>query len=850
MEPFLSLVILFVLAIPATLILGFITLGRMSRLEKQLDSLRDLLIGLHEKSNRIQTQSHRGEEPTQREATASTDSNASALARALAKSRMSHPVISPDLSTEVSSDVLPPPLPQLERDAEALGASIAASHPPLQTISPRPTDAPSSEPSRFETAAHEILARIWSWIIVGDEHRGKGVTMEYAIATTWLVRIGVLVILLGIGFFLRYATVQGWYGPGQRILSSTLVALGLTAWGYRLLSGRYSMLGQGLAGAGFAALYLTLFTAHQPDYGLIGPPVAFLLMVIVTAAAGGLAVLKDSLLLAVLATAGGFLVPLLIPDSSQSLTPLLTYLLLLNLGMFAIALKRDWRVLHYLAFIATALHVSPLVISRFHEGGFAGFFPFLFGFFVLFSSVIFVYQVLHRRETTMLELMFLFLNATVFGGLMLSCVHQAFSRPSMAWLTMGLAVFYALHVVVMNMRNYEDRGLLHSFLALASFFAALSLPIAFTDRWITVAWSLQAFLMLWVAARMRSSFLRGLAWILYLLVLARFALFDLDQQFARLEVLSTRDFTMRLIERLFTFGVPIGTLFAASQLFPEPEARIESGDGRTPQIGGVMPRVCFWIGLLLFFLYLNREGSVSLERFFAPLTSPSLTLIWVGFGIVIARELLVRGSGLAEGLLWCLAILLVGKVFFWDFFEWSPGWDLAFSPRPFVEGFLMRLLNYGLAIGFLAGVAQRVSSRSVAGAISSIFGYAALAGTFVYTSLELWAILSQFLHPSRRVGLSIYWSLFAITLLLIGIVKERASLRGIGLVLLGGSVLKVFLVDFSQIDPLFRIIGFLVIGAVILGGSFLYFRFGQRFSTGSQEDATTEEEKAPPSASA
>lgn len=715
---------------------------------------------------------------------------------------------------------------------------------PARRIVHESAPGPAVEPGRFESSVREILSKIWNWIVVGEDHRPKGVTMEFAVATTWLIRIGVLILVIGIGFFLKYSIAKGMIGPVGRVVLATLAGAGLVGGGLRLFSGRYHVLGQGLAGAGFATLYFSFFAAHQqPDYGLVSPLVAFALMVLVTAAAGVVAVRFHSLLVAVLGLLGGYGTPLMIRTGNESVVLLFAYLLLLGLGMFAIASRKDWRLLHYLAFLATCALVGTAFDRSFAPERFWQFMPFLLAFFALFSSTTFVYQLVHRRTSTVLELVFLFLNAAAFTGFSVACIEATYRREAIALLTLGLAVFYLLHIAFFLKREIRDRGLLLSFTGLAAFFVAITLPLVLSKGWITVSWSLQAFTMLWIASRMRSEFLRQLAYLLYLVVLVRFALFDLHGQFGGLSRdLPAKEYFANLVERLLVLGIPIGSFFAAGRLFSqEPEdgkgTLVGEGNDIQPWFGqSLLSRVCFWIVVVLTFVCLNLEVLHSFGSFYDPLVRPVLTLVWIALGALLLRETMTGKSAFAAVLFWILAATLVVKVFVFDLLFYKPGFGLAFAPQDFVPGLLMRALDFGALAVFFLFVAQILRGRQGFADSSRIFGYAALGAVFVYSSLEVWTGLTRFLPDFRMGGLSIYWSLFAVALLLVGILKGRAARRGLGLVLLGSTILKVFLLDLAGLDQLYRIIAFIVLGVVVLAGSYLYFRFSQRFETASADE--------------
>src|SRR5260221_3161847 len=101
-----------------------------------------------------------------------------------------------------------------------------------------------------------------------------------------------------------YSVEHGWLDEKARVALTTIVGLGMLAGGTQLLGRRYHVLGQGLLGGGLATLYFAIFAAAN-RYHLIGMIPAFVLISLVTALAGGLAVRFNSILIAGLGILGG-----------------------------------------------------------------------------------------------------------------------------------------------------------------------------------------------------------------------------------------------------------------------------------------------------------------------------------------------------------------------------------------------------------------------------------------------------------------------------------------------------------------------------------------------------------------
>ena len=96
-------------------------------------------------------------------------------------------------------------------------------------------------------------------------------------------------------------------------------------------------------------------------------------------------------------------------------------------------------------------------------------------------------------------------------------------------------------------------------------------------------------------------------------------------------------------------------------------------------------------------------------------------------------------------------------------------------------------------------------------------------GYFVSQSMyggdvELWRWRAQ-------LALTVFWTIFAIVLMLAGFRLDRSRLRWLSMVLFGVTVIKLFVVDMANVQQIYRIVAFFIL-AMVLG---LVARAYQRF---------------------
>lgn len=190
-------------------------------------------------------------------------------------------------------------------------------------------------------------------------------------------RIGAVTLAVGIVFFFKYAADNDWIGAGGLVVLGLLAGLALIAAGEWLRRRDDRAFAQGLAGCGFAILYISAYAAFGYEK-LISRGSGFAAMLAASAFAIALCFRFRSPVVAAVGFIGAFVAPLLVRTRDDTTSPWLYFVYLFLLSLVSVpTVIRLYRDLAQKSALALAvfnvfglLLIAWQLVETHHPGGF------------------------------------------------------------------------------------------------------------------------------------------------------------------------------------------------------------------------------------------------------------------------------------------------------------------------------------------------------------------------------------------------------------------------------------------------------------------------------------------------
>jgi len=760
----------------------------------------------------------------------------------------------------------PPVAPPAPPAPEPAPPAVATARPPEAGSVPPPPDAP--RPAVRPPAATPPTPPRLS----GTAGRGGAPTpsFEMMLGGRALAVVGVVVLVIAIGLFLKFGWDQGWFRPTPPVR----VALGVVT-GLALLAGgewarrmeRYRILSQVLTAGGIGALYLSAWAAHGL-YRLVGAGPSFLLL----AAAAGLGVTVATAtrgrVLASLATAAGLLVPVVVTLPDGPPTPVYGFLLVVVAAVLPVAAARGWPELGVLALAGVALDAGrafswqwPTPDGRLVDAAF------LVAAMVVFFGLTLGHAWRRRVPPGRIEL--IVLAAASLGGWAagLARLEPLGEVTGGVWTVVVLLLeLVAAHLILVRLgATAAGRRL---FLGLALVLMTALPPVLWDGAPVAAAWAVEA-LALVLAARAPEV---GYA---ATLVTAMAAVAAVDSASGsegflsvagglRLLAAAALAGALVVVERRSRSGpaaawstaivaAPAAALTLLAWLVPALRdwAEAVAAPSAAPGVAGAVLSLLLAVaggavlaawpwrpapattltGVALVTACLLWDGDAgTLGRWHAAAASAPLTWTAAAIAVIALRA----GGSDREGDRWIAVVgaaATAAAAFAWRVRMGWPGHDVTLG------GVLPAALCGAAAVLLLLAARPSRDWRTppgplwleTAGWVSALAAASRLLATAVALASSVGGV------EARRVALvslSVLWGGAGLALVLTGLIGRAAHRRHLGLALLGLTVAKVFLFDLASAPTVLRIVAFLATGLALLAGAYLYARFRERLEAG------------------
>ena len=735
------------------------------------------------------------------------------------------------------------PSPVIEKPAEKKPVQTKPVEPksveekPILTTAPsehRPVNKPESEPVKtFEQILAESRGPKTAEPVPKAKEAKPGFfernpDLEKFIGENLANKIGIAILVLGIGFFVKYAIDQNWIDKIGRVFIGILCGGILLGIAHRL---RKTFVGFSsvLVGGGMAVLYFTITIAFR-EYGIFSPTVAFLIMVLITGFTILLSLAYNRVELAVFAVLGGFGSPFMVASGKGEYVVLFTYLLILNSGMLVLAYYKKWRIVNIICYVFTIIIYGGWLSAKFDTNDSAmigGALLFATLFYFIFFAMNIVSNIRLKIKFEAMEILMLLSNTFLYYSAGMRILQGEAVDQFQGLFTAALGAFNFIFAYSLYKNQNVDRNLVFMLIGLVLTFISLAAPIQLEGNYITLFWAAEAVLLLWLGQKSGIQLIKIASVMVNFLMIISLVM-DMKQ------IYFDQDLEMNILlnKGYITSIVAIGSFILTLKLLKTEK------DTPTLKVKEYKTAVVF---LLCLFVYTAHFLEL-IHHLVANIDSYSARTVIVGtynMFFVLLLLLTEKRIQLPEGLkilfpAWSVIVIGAYILYYHNYIiDTRDAWLNGITG---ISGFAFHYLLLALAVTNVIICLRRLNRQTEF--IDSIgnghwwlfimfFVFAASA------ELDHTVLLIGFTDPSsadhlitqnHKIGFAILWGLTSFLLIAVGLKRKIKTLRIISLTLLLVTLLKLFIFDLRGISEGGKIAAFISLGVLLLIVSFMYQR--------------------------
>ncbi|WP_049037268.1 DUF2339 domain-containing protein [Elizabethkingia anophelis] len=716
----------------------------------------------------------------------------------------------------------------------------------------QPEAIPLQENAEIPVTEKIVLPPKKSWLQTFKE---KNPDIEKFIGENLINKIGILILVLGISFFVKYAIDKNWINEPARVGIGILCGALIMGVAHRLKKNYKAFSSVFVAGA-ISIFYFTIGIAFH-DYHLFNQATAFIIMVIITIFSAFVSVSYDRKELAVLSLIGGFAVPFMVSTGEGSYKVLFTYIAILNIGMLIIAYFKKWSLVTLLAFIFSCVLFSFWFGEKVIDGGlpYRGALFFATLFYLIFSIATVVNNLRNKGTFSKLEYFIIIVNTFFYFGIGISIIHK-WGIDFKGLFTVALALYNLAYAILLYKKFGLDKNAIYLLLGLALTFVTLAIPIQFNGNYITLFWSAEAVLLFWLFQKSRIA-----AFKLGAIVVQTLMLFSLMMDWDFYYVKSTAILKPAFNPIFITGLVSLVSLILTYLLLRKEKEEV---DIFTVKFNPALYRqgvsiAAVIVGYFIGLFEISYQANMGIANYYSAQSYSVLYHFLFSTGVIYftLKRKNIAVNNLAI-ILSCINILLYIVVFHQlvtDEMKENYYSDLSGKSAFFIHYILLAclayfgytiirlrnnnsfsiIINHKFALWVFAFCIVFIMSNEVMvhGLIFSgeLVSQTELAKRFPVTKEQLYKYdrlifidekLSFVKLQIIKIGYPILWGALSFVFLIIGIKKQNKQLRIIALALLGITIIKLFFYDIKNVSETGKIIAFILLGVLILIISFVY----------------------------